>query len=60
VRWLVRTDTTQAWLARRLDVAPASITDWLRGRNRPSLGNAAALETETDGAVRAVDWTRKK
>lgn len=49
---------SQAALARKVGVSPASVSLWLSNPHHvPSLDNALALERETGGAVPAVSWS---
>lgn len=55
-RWLERMRWSQIDLARRLECDPSLVSHWCRGRARPGLAMASALEMLSGGAVRAVDW----
>jgi len=56
---------SQAELARRINVQPQAVTNWLNGKNM-SPESAAAIERETGGKVRAdqlvptVEFVRAK
>lgn len=46
---------TQLELAKRMDVAPARISDWVNGKAIPSLPSALAISRATGGAVTPED-----
>lgn len=57
-RFIRRSNTTQAELARRLDVSKASVCLWLSG-HIPGPLNALALERVSGGTVPAAAWSKK-
>ncbi|MDP3278607.1 MAG: helix-turn-helix transcriptional regulator [Deltaproteobacteria bacterium] len=42
--------------AKAVRVTHASWHDWEKGKKKPDLSNALAIENLTDGAVRIEDW----
>lgn len=58
-KWLAKTNTTQAEMARVFGVSPATICHWLGGtRNGPSHERALAIAAWTSGAIPARAWLR--
>ena len=45
-----------ASLARKMDVSPQVVCDWLKGRRRPRIDNAYLLEIATEGEVPWDQW----
>lgn len=54
--WLVETGRKAAWVAAQLGVDASLVSHWIGGRRLPSAEQAAALETLSGGAVKAVTW----
>ncbi len=52
--WLQSTSTTRLQLANELGVDPTSVGNWLSGRGRPSVANAAAVESKT--GIPCAQW----
>jgi len=46
-------------LARKLEVTPNAVSNWERGKARPSIEMRAAIERETGGKVPAIGWLTK-
>ena len=53
--WLHQERLTQLEFARRMEVAPARISDWVNGKAIPSLPSALAISRATGGAVKPED-----
>ena len=56
-KWLAKTNTTQAEMARVFGVSQATICHWLGGtRNHPNHERALAIAVWTGGAIPARAW----
>jgi transcriptional regulator with XRE-family HTH domain len=56
-KWLAKTNTTQAKMARIFGVSQATICHWLAGkRNGPNYARALAIAAWTGGAIPARAW----
>lgn len=60
VKYLVRTNTSQAAMARVFGVSRTAVHLWLGGIRRPSWRHALAIETWTGGAIPARAWLREE
>ena len=49
-------DGRQIDLARAAGLGADTMSHIIKGRRRPTLDQAAALEAATDGAVKCIDW----
>ena len=54
-RWLAKNGRDQVWLARRLDVAHATVSRYMSGQRLPLVTHCVAMESITGVPVR--DWT---
>lgn len=55
--WMQQEGLTQEAAAKRLGATQQNVSNWLRGKNEPSLRTALAIEKKTRGAVKAADLT---
>lgn len=53
--WMKREGLTQPEAAKRLGVSQQNVSNWVRGKNTPSLRVALAIARATRGAVTAAD-----
>lgn len=54
--WMRTTGCSAYRLTKLIGCTPPAMTKWLKGRGRPSLRWALAIERATDGAVPAKSW----
>lgn len=59
-KYLVRTNTSQAAMARVFGVTRTAVHLWLAGIRRPSWRHALAIEAWTNGAIPARAWLREE
>lgn len=55
-----QTGTPKAAFARKLNISPGTLADFLSGRRTPGLSLAVRIEHETGGAVRAASWVSQR
>lgn len=55
-RYLEKHSIRVAACAAAIDVEPAAVFQWRSGKTKPSAINRAALETWSDGFIRADAW----
>ena len=55
-KWLKSNGYKSLWVATQLGVSDATLSRWIRGHAVPIPAFRAAIDTLTDGAVKAGDW----
>ena len=54
--YLARSGLSQSELALQLDVAPSTVSRYLRGEIAPTLEQMGRIQKATNGAVQPNDW----
>ena len=54
--WITDNGRKSSWVATQLNISEGMLSRWVTGRSYPAMSFRAAINTLTDGAVKAADW----